>query len=47
METLCIHQKWLVEVWPGEWAHEDDMLSCVPEEHFPVIYLDEIAEVDS
>jgi hypothetical protein len=42
-EQLCIHERWIVEVEPDEWAHEDDMLSCVPADQIPVVYVDEVA----
>ena len=40
---ICIHERWIVQVAPGEWAHSDDMLSCVPAEDEPVTYIDEVA----
>ena len=42
-EQFCIYERWIIEVAPGEWAHEDDMLACVPLETLPVVYVDEVA----
>jgi hypothetical protein len=34
---------WIVEVEPGVWAHEHDMLACTPAESLPLTYLEEVA----
>lgn len=43
MEQLwCVeHEKWLVEVEPGFFAHEDDLLVCPPAQRVDVVYVDE------
>ena len=40
-EKFCVCDTWIMEVEPGIWAHEDDMLVCTPDESLPVRYLDE------
>jgi hypothetical protein len=43
-QVFCAeHEKWLTEVEPGVFAHEDDMLVCQPAEHVDVVYVDEVA----
>ena len=42
-EQLCIRERWIVEVEPGVWAHEDDMLVCTPADRLPIVYVDEVA----
>ena len=42
-EKFCGCDTWIIEVEPGIWAHEDDMLVCTPAEPMPVRYLDEVA----
>ena len=42
-EKLCVCvERWVIEVAPGEWAHEDDMLACTPAEPLPLVYVDEM-----
>ena len=40
-ECLCRCGRWITEVEPGIWAHQDDVLVCTPDESLPVRYLDE------
>jgi hypothetical protein len=42
-ERFCICGRWVIEVEPGVWAHEDDMLVCTPDEPTPVTFIDEVA----
>jgi hypothetical protein len=42
-QRLCVCHRWIVEVEPGVWAHEDDMLACAPAESLPLTYLEEVA----
>jgi hypothetical protein len=42
-EMCAEHEKWIVEIEPGIWAHEQDLLVCAPAESVPVPYLDEQA----
>jgi hypothetical protein len=42
-EKFCICEKWVIEVEPGIWAHEDHMLVCTPAQPMPLTYTDEVA----
>ncbi len=43
MQAMCMCGKWIAEVEPGIWCHEDDMLVCIPDEGLSITYLDEVS----